>query len=359
MSRFLSLLLALLASAPIFAGDKTSVSVTPVSQDPDAVNGGVIYALPKTVVRVKLTARAVVSTAGPFFKYSTRCLNLSDVVTENSTRWSLVSAEVSTVGVPDYSQRFKVSVSDVSLMPAISLSDCGVLLSVNGESDYATPAESATAVVPAYANFDDVQVPHSVIARTSTAAMAEECANVIYALRDSRIDLISGDKNVSLPDAGAYKRALSEIDRQEAQLVSLFAGRRDTVFVERFVDIYPDENGSSNVVPVRFSESTGFVEATDLSGKPVYVDLEYADVQALNAFPDGSKQRKAAPVDGLRYYVPAVLLVRVSDRNIPLCQCSVRCSQTASVASLPAALLLSHRIVLNPADGSLVSISPK
>lgn len=353
--RAATIALALFASSATMAKDGATVTVTPVSQDADAANDGFVYALPQTVLRVKLTAQVIVETAGPFYQYSTRHLNLTDVVTQNQMRWSLVAASVETYGVADLTKRYKVSVSG-DAFPSLSLSADGALLSVNSSAPaVASEAPADAQPTVAYATFADVPLSQSVLSRTSKAAMAEDVAQSIFAIRAARLALLSGDKEAALPDAGAYALALKRLDNLESQHVELFAGRRDTITVVRYVDVTPDYNGANSVIPVRFSETAGFVDAMDLTGKPVYVDLEFSDAAKLNSLPAGSKQRKT-PLSGLRHCVPGLVSVRVLDRNILLCQAQVRCSQNGQEAALPASLILSHKIVIDPATGALVSV---
>lgn len=358
-AKALALALLSLCAARSEAKDKGGLTVTPVSQDADAANGGVVYALPKTVLRVKLTARAIVETAGPFYQYSTRLLNLTDVVTRNSVRWTIVAADVAAVGVPDYSLRFKVTAADGAAMPSFTLSPEGVLLALNAD---AAPAACEQAVADGaaeirYADFSSVPLSQSTLSRTSKAAMAEDAAQSIYALRASRLGLMSGDKEASLPDVGSLREAMGRIDDMERQLVELFAGRRDTVVVTKVVNVIPDFDGENSVIPLRFSETEGFVDALDLAGKPVYVDFEFSDANKLNSLPEDSKARKARPLGGLRYIVPSCLTVRVLDRNILLIQKSMLCAQGGQVAELPAAMTSTHAIQLDPATGALRSAS--
>lgn len=335
-----------------------SISVSPVGQDADAANGGIVYALPKTVLRVKLTARAIVETAGPYYQYSTRLLNLTDVVMKNATHWTLISADVETIGQADYAKRFKVVAHEGAQLPSLDLSPDGVLQVVNGVGTIdASTGDVVAQKSVAYADFSGVPLSQSTLSRTSKAAMADDVAQSIYALRDARLSLISGDKEASLPDVGSFREALNRIDDMEHQMVELFAGRRDTVIVTKVVDIVPDYDGEKSIIPVRFSETDGFVDALDLTGKPVYVDLEFSDSNKLNSIPEGSKARKSSPLSGLRYCVPSCLAVRVLDRNILLCQKSVLCSQGGQVAELPAAMLQTHVIRLDPATGALRSVS--
>lgn len=352
-----SIMAAALALTPAQAGDKGGLTVAPVATDADAANGGVIYALPRTVVRIELTARVVVASVGPFFQYSTRFLNRTDVVTENATSWKLTGAKVSTTGQADPARRFKVTAAQGSELPSLTLAADGTLLGINtSPSSDATPEATPATPNTAYATFAEVPLSQSILSRTSKAAMAEECAQTIYSLRDSRTKIICGAREAVLPDAGSMKTALAEIDRLERLHTELFVGRRDTLIVTKVVEVTPDYDGTNNMVPVRFSESSGFVDAMDLSGKPVYVDLEFDDRGRVNAYAPDSKMRKEAPMTGLFYTLPGSVIVKVSDRNIVLCQKKVSCTQNGQLANLPAEQLTNHQITLDAATGALSSL---
>lgn len=354
-----ALLCAAMLSQPLAAGDKSPLRIVPVAQDADAANGGIVYALPQTVLRIRLTARVVVASAGPFFQYSTRFLNLTDVVTESSVRWTLVGAEIETAGRADFSRRYKVTAQEGGTLPKMSLTADGVLTAVNAEAKppRSAPDDGAAPAV-AYATFAEVPLSQSVLSRTAKAAMAEECAQTVYALRAARVSIVSGAADARMADAGSMALALAEIDKLERQHVEMFAGRRDTITVTRVVEVVPDYNGASNVVPLRFSETSGFADAMDLSGKPIYVDMEFDNSARVSEYEPGSKQRQGAPLNGLFHILPGNVSVRVLDRNILLAQKSVRCTQNGQVACLPASQVGASQIVLDAATGAIVSIAP-
>ena len=356
MSRLSALIMATMMTIPTMAAEKATVKVTPVSQDADAANGGMIYALPKTVAQIRLTAQVVVSSVGPYYQYSTRFLNLTDVVTENSMKWKLIGAEITTTGQVDYSRRFKISTTDDGQMPQIALTPDGTIAAINTPMPAAaqTAAAKATPEIK-YADFSDVPLSQSILARTSKAAMAEECAQTIYSLRAARVGIVTGAAEHRLPDSGSMAQALAEIDRLEKQHVELFAGRRDTIVVTQIVEVIPDYDGPSNIVPARFSETAGFVDAMDLSGKPVYVDLEFDDSARVN---DGatSKQKQSDQQTGFRYMIPGNVTIKVMDRNVLLTQKKIRCTQNGQIATIPASQILTNALTFDPATGAIVSI---
>lgn len=358
LRKIAALVMAAMMALPALAGDNQTIKVTPVAQDADAANGGVIYALPKTVVQIKLTAQVVVSSVGPYYQYSTRFLNLTDVVTENSTKWKLTSADIIPVGRVDFSRRYKISASANSALPSIALTPDGVISAINTNGAAPVVATESEAPEIKYATFAEVPLSQSVLARTSKAAMAEECAQTIYSLRAARVGIITGQVDNRLADAGSMSQALANIDKLERQHVELFAGRRDTITVTKIIEVTPDYNGANNIVPARFSESSGFVDAMDLSGKPIYVDLEFDDSAKVNEYAATSKQRQSDPLTGLFYMIPGNVSIKVMDRNILLTQKTIRCTQNGQVANLPANQILTNALTFDPATGALTSVAP-
>ena len=358
--RLFALILFLPVVTCVHAKEKETITVTEVSSDADAANGGIIYALPQTVVRITVKAQVVVETAGPYFRYSNKFLNLSNVITEDDVSWRLLGASISTYGKADHTRRYKVSASQPASLPSLSLTESGVLAAVNASVE-CKPRSAPMSFAPnlSHHSFDAVRLSSSVLTRTSTAAMAEAAANAIYALRERRLALLGGEDATVLHDAGSYNRVFDEIERLEREHVELFAGRRDTFIVEKVYDVLPDYDGDDSVVLLRFSEKSGFLDPLDLNGKPVYVDFEFNDHQHVNSYAEGSKQRKSAPLDGLRYIIPGNLTLRVLDRNNLLCEQDLLCTQNGQVATLPAAMLATKSIVLDTTNGAIKSISDK
>ncbi len=340
-----------------------SVTVTPVASDDDAANNGLIYSLPTTALSIRIEAEMTVEKVGPYYKYSNRYLNLSEVITENKTSWKITGATIESYGQANTDLRYKVT-ADNAPLPAIALSDDGVLLGINvspASSDPARPArpKKKDRAPSSDLSFDDIPLEHDIATKTSTAAMAEETANAIYRLRQKRLSLLGGEDAVVLNDEGSYKRVLAELKTLEDQYVSLFAGLRQTTKVTRTFTIVPDPNGLTNTVLVRFSETDGFLDVMDLNGKPVYVDLTFERQASLNELAASSKQRKAEPLTGLRYIVPGEVTVQILDRSTLLLSQVVKCSQNGQVVTLPASLLTNEnvKIELNPANGALQSIA--
>lgn len=356
-----TLLIAALTMTAIcaVAKDKEATArVTPIAQDADAANGGLIYSLPTTALRITVEAELTIEKEGPFYRYSNKYLNLSDVVKEDRETWRLVGASVDTYGVADAEHTYKITTQGADV-PALVLNAEGVIEGINAPARCGAINAAEPKLEKPVVNFDNVHHERTVLARTSSAAMAEETANAIYRLREKRLSLLGGEDATILHDKGSYEQVLAQIDSLEAEYTSLFAGKKMTIRVSRTYTYVPQRGGESSGVLLRFSATNGFLDAMDLTGKPVYVDVAFADQSKLNEYADGSKQRKEAPVTGLRYIRPSLMNVKVIDRTIVLWQGDVRCSQGGQILSLPASVLLNPNavVVFDTATGALQSIS--
>ena len=100
--------------------------------------------------------------------------------------------------------------------------------------------------------------------------------NQIYALRQSRTDLITGQADQMPPDGQAMQLVLDNIAAQEAALTAMFMGTvQHSTDVKTFT-IVPDTLGGENIV-ARLSALNGIVDSEDLSGAPIYVNIEVAE----------------------------------------------------------------------------------
>lgn len=361
MKKIFILAAALFAIAPAAQPkDKETITVTAVTADADAANNGLIYSLPQTVVTVRVTAELTIRKAGPYYKYSNKCLNLSNVITDDSQTWRIVAAEIGSYGIADASRRYKITASGTSL-PQIALTDDNILAAINGDYiDEFVDQQDISPEIPEL-NFDDVKLDKSVLTKTSTAAMAEEAALTIYRLREQRMSLLGGEDATVLNDRGSYDRVLEEIERLENEHLSLFVGKTVTLRFVRYFQLVPDVSGTTSTVLFRFSEQQGFLGAMDLNGKPVYVDVAFDKSTRLSEYAASSKQRQAEPADGLRYIMPGSMNVKVIDRNILLAEDNILCSQNGQIVTLPASLLLEsdRQIIFNTTNGALRSINKK
>ncbi|NPA36075.1 MAG: DUF4831 family protein [Chlorobi bacterium] len=341
----------------------SKANVQNVNTVSNATVNSLVYSLPVTVIRVEIEAEKVVSKVGPFYRYSKKLLNVENVVLEDNVEWRLKGVKVYTTGKPDYSKRFVVSASGSNVAQMLNLTSDGVLVGINldelPETDNVlkTNVETVTPS-PDDISFDDVPMLEKQLLKTSTAAMAEETANLIYKVRKRRFKILASDYPVLPPDGEAFEVSVRELDKYEKQLVELFTGKKETFSVTKTFDFIPDSMSVNNSVLCRFSKQKGILDPMDLAGTPVYIDVK---VEKPAKLPSGYVQVEKNEIlkQGLFCNTPARADVKVIDRNILLIEKEVLLGQYGQLISLPVDLMQRDdvKIKLDPATGALISIT--
>lgn len=354
----LSLFLSLSACS---TGQKVTHSgVVKQSKASSPSHHGLWYYLPKTVVKVEMVAEKRVYKAGPFYRFSQRFLNIPDVITQDMEEWVLVDARISTFGKADPTRLFSVTTSGQPALAAINISQDGVLQSVNHSSSFQKPLEdnklSEEVISLKSVSFDDTPFTEDQLIKTSTTAMAEEVAKEIYRLRALRKDLLQGELDLLPPDGAAYETALANIDRLEKAYMQLFIGKKEVQRVSRFYDFTPSKSSSLEAVLLRFSDRNGFLDDKDVSGTPVYIEVEIKSGEGENLVESEDSKDKANR--GIIYCQPATAVVKIVDRTLLLSSKELSLAQFGQLLRMPADLLDSQKVgvVFNPSTGAIEQI---
>ncbi|MBD5374804.1 MAG: DUF4831 family protein [Bacteroides sp.] len=274
---------------------------------------GLIYALPVTVLDVTVEAKRTVKTPGEFFRYAKKYLGI-DPITEPSDTWNVESVTVTPRGVADEEERYLVQLKG-GATPFMLLDENDFPLTINSD-DYTAPdapqlpvaqkAEPTILQTPAAQQ----AVTEEMLRSTSSAKRAELAAAKIYELRQSRNDIISGNADQMPADGAAMKLALDNIERQEAALTAMFAGTEQVSTAVRTYSVKPTGEESERVVAGRVSVTEGPVDADNLSGVPVYIDIEVTERGTLPRNEKG--EEKKFPKGGLAYRIPGSAAVKAT-----------------------------------------------
>ena len=76
----------------------------------------------------------------------------------------------------------------------------------------------------------------------STAKQAEVAAKQIYRIRESRMNILTGDADNLPPDGEAMKLVIQQLEEQEKALTNLFTGIRTKEVSDYEVTIVPFDN---------------------------------------------------------------------------------------------------------------------
>ncbi len=265
---------------------------------------GLHYTLPRTQLEVEVVAVKTTQKAGPYYKYANTYLAASMAIAQESETWELKEVNIRPIGVPNREEQYLVKFRSGS-SPYMFLNEQGLLLSINCEplaSDVAapTPAISAAASV-LDGNAISATVTEEMMLSGSEARMAEMAAKQIYRIRESRLNLITGDVDKLPADGESFQIVMTQLEEQEQALTALFVGTTQTEqVVTRFTFDIVDE--LDNELFFRFSEHEGVVDKGNLSGQPVYLDLKVVE---RGKYPTNAKgEELSMPVNGLAYCIP-------------------------------------------------------
>lgn len=240
---------------------------------PGITTDGVVYCLPKTAMKIAVTASRITRHPGDFHNYAHHFLRVNDVIDKEETTWTITKVQMIPYAVADTSKTYVVTLKKNTSAPLCTLSDEGILLSVNARSEQPRKIEPQR-VDSSFSNKIDSRsyLNEEILSAGSELKMAELTAAEIYNIRESRNELTKGEADYMPKDGEQLRLMLSKLDEQDKALTQLFCGYTDGETKTWVVDYVPEADKKRDVL-VRFSAQKGVVGADDLSGDPVYINV--------------------------------------------------------------------------------------
>ncbi len=338
-----------------------------------AFHEGIVYALPRTGLNIKVKAVKETFEPGPYAAYAEQLLGIKDVRTRASVRWYFDNVELESFSEPDPNQVYKAT-GDAAFR--VALTQSGILAGINTTSgddgQIVLKANNLTAKVKKNDGFSFANInsePYIVqgdssnnyrSVRVSTDRKAAEAAERILECRVNRYHTVAGMLDEFHPDGEAYKISLQELDNIEKEYMSLFAGRTTYETQEFSFDFVPVSSSDRGEVVFRFSEDAGVLPASDLSGKPVNIKVE-PDKELVSKFSGLSKsENPVAGESGIYYRMPAVANVSIVYEINTIATARTVLPQFGQIAPLPEELLYGeYSIEFHPETGAVKSVRKK
>lgn len=304
-----------------------SVAQDMVKLVPDKFNEYALnYYLPYTVADIEFVATKTVCKAGPYYKYAKKYLGVTDIVTEDSETWAIERVCMVPRGIADTENRYQLTFKS-GQTPYIYVNPDGLIYSINAEPEIADL--SCPPVAPDEPDSIDVSKVFSeeLLMSGSIAKMAEVAAKQIYRIRESRLDLLTGDVDKMPADGDSFKLIIAQLEAQEAALTALFLGTKSVERVVKRVEYCPEDDVESEIL-FRFSDFLGFVDADDLSGAPVSISVT---VTEKGEYPvDNKGNIVELPKKALAYTIPGKAVIAISydgrtyvEEELPIAQLGV------------------------------------
>lgn len=265
---------------------------------------GIVYSLPQTALEIDVTARHRVSKKGPFYLYAKKYIGTTDVIKEDSEMWEITDVKVRPYGVPDSGTQYLMQLK-AGALTTVTVDADGMLLAINKQVEARPKTENQQSSTgnptkwptgKEYLEFVD----EDFVASQSPARQAQLLAEALMEVRDSRLSLTRGTADAMPTDGKQLELMLNSLSEQETSMTRAFTGSVTEETVTRTFTYIPEDDGKE--ILFRLSDFAGFVDADDLSGEPVYIKVESANVPKLPV--DAKGEEKKLPRNAVIYNLP-------------------------------------------------------
>ncbi len=298
-----------------------------------AVKGNTFrYALPTTAFKITVKTIKVRELKGYYAEHAQSLLGLTNIISENRTRYRLHQVQVQAIEVPDFSHAYLVELSskqDKSKLLCSLFNDGLLTLPSNSTVNYTASTDSVPDFFSNYADpsftqteaaFVETKIIDGVVTqipanKTKTVhktdrQKAQEAADVINKSRQDQYQLASGEQETAY-SAEAVKTMIAALKQTEENYLSLFKGLTLENEQEYTFYILP---GAETTVPLfSFSEDTGISFSNN--GKTYQLSLSPVFDLATFRTDDNGKKAKTA---GYRHRTPMPAHITLTCGNDPV-----------------------------------------
>ncbi|MDR1226325.1 MAG: DUF4831 family protein [Prevotellaceae bacterium] len=334
---------------------------------PQVDSGCFMYALPRTVFRVKMVVVREQFTAGPYAAYANKYLGITDAKVSSLSQSKISNISVVSLSEADPKQLYMVQPLESNVyFDFLRMGQEGLMLSpagyagasmdahmgaggewghvafynmgIDGTMKEQKAAKKVT-VQPVPADTIDIDgaemdEPQPVVEQKVTLSAktqderAQEAARFLSQLRKRRFELATGEIDAVFNSNEGLKVALEEIRSIEQQYMALFVGKTTHQTSTCYFDIIP--SGVMNMYPVcKFSEDGG-IQHADGSGRNIMLELHVEDKYT------GVKSAAARDDFMFKYRIPEVANMRILDGKDELYRGRFYVYQFGKVVSLSA-----------------------
>jgi hypothetical protein len=333
----------------------------PLSSSEPIPDGAVVYSLPSTALHLEVEALREFYSPGPYAQYANKYLGL-DVSQAEETKFQLLSIKMTPYVEADGDRRYSINlVSNSRMAPAnfFKITSQGLIIlsdqykghneywrfptladnfeiDPNAATDNITSAKTTLYknVKTASGSYEKVAVQQSQVVEKSLERKAQEAANTIFNIRKKRVEIVTGDTDVTF-SGEAMTAVIEQMNKIEEEYLSLFIGKRESAVEKMNFDVIPQSSNENQLyVAFRLSDTHGLLPPSDVSGRPIVMQLE-VEKQKGSAISENDA-RKAQSGKGVIFYrEPAIALVKIADGKDLLFQQRVPIYQLGQLRTFP------------------------
>ena len=351
----------LFLAALVMVGMQIPAAAQVLGKDDVAPAGTVVYSLPSTTLVMKVVAVHESFQAGPYSQYAKKYLGL-DVKQTSGDSYKIKSIEMLPYveADPEVSAAVNLQGSKVGTANFLNMCSQGLIVlsdnytgkpvqwrfpSMQGAQEFLSGAASnidnvTTTLYKTVASadgMDKVPVMQQQAVEKSLEKKAEETAELIFKLRQKRLEIITGDTDATF-SGEAMAATLAEIKRLEDEYMSMFVGK--SLYDEQSVvfDVVPKASNAKHVyMAFRISDTQGLLPSSNMQGRPIVVEL-VEDGEAIKPTPvaEAALNTKGR----VAYRKPVTVIAKVKDGQQVLVQARVPVYQLGKIMSFPVETLM-------------------
>mgnify|MGYP001141553688 CR=1 FL=1 len=341
--------------------DETIRSVHRLPEGIQPPSDAVIYALPRTTIRVTVHAEKVVERKGPFSQFGDQFLGLKGGIERDRIFWRLTAFDITSYEELDPDHFYVIEPADQAYSNYLQLTRSGLVLAMDPQMYRNIPH---TMDLPGrdirYSFFTDQSVKRNVeqysdttyrLVQTDTSFIrvpyvdlreryktdeekAEEAANFIIKIRKRRFKLMAGQYEGRFPEGEALEYAVRELTRLENEYHALFLGKTLVEGYSRTLDwIPPAHSEDRDMVLFKFSEELGILPPDAVDGSPMVLKSE--SLGTLDGLKSAENINQGVPNPDLIYRVPNPCRVTLSDGEDILAEKRLLIYQAGRLVRLP------------------------
>jgi hypothetical protein len=366
--RVIILLIAICIITPVFGqrNKKNEEAASGIT----TINEGIVYSLPRTGIRVYVKTTKTDFTPGPYARFSEQLLGINDAATESSSKWVIDKVELGTFSEPDPTQVYK-ALGEVGSL--ISLTPDGCIAGIN--SDISSESVGTITTNPVAYNSGNLGVQFSNLSdlpffsisdstnrsrpsRLSIEQKAAQTASRILECRKIKFEMAAGFLDELPPDGQGYLASLNQLDNLEREYLSLFIGKSSTNDYKFSFEFIPSATDSKGEVIFRFSEQKGVLEKSDVTGKPVMLEISKISDLTSNLERLKNSENPNAATNGVYYRLPGMADIKLIQELKVIATARFPVAQFGAVAPVPEKLLDgNYSLEFHHETGSIKSIS--
>jgi hypothetical protein len=234
------------------------------------------------------------------------------VVSEDRIFYALNKISIGSKGIVDKNASYLVEFKSKTTSPFVYLTADGLICTINAdfvpEPVINTPTTAGQQLAESPTIRSQSVFTEEYLRAGSVTKMAEVAAKQIYRLRESRTDLLTGEADNAPRDGEGMKIALTNLESQEKAWTELFLGTTSVESFDAEFELEPLSDIDKEVL-FRFSIHSGIVDTDDLSGSPIYINVNNLNNQEIQEFID--PKRKAKEPQSIVYNNPGKATVEV------------------------------------------------